>query len=61
MTRAALKHAARMRTANIGTFRRRNAALRAWHNRRAREIRRIEEWCLERLRERRETPFLGLP
>ena len=54
MTRAALKHAARMRTANIGTFRRRNAALRAWHNRRAREIRRLEDWWLERLRERRE-------
>jgi len=50
MTRAALNHAARMRTANIGTFRRRNAALRAWHNRRAREIRRIEAWCSARLK-----------
>lgn len=52
VTRAALKHAARMRAINIGTFRRRVAAIKGWRRRRARMIRQREEWCLEQLRQR---------
>lgn len=61
MTRAALKYAARMRLANIGNFRRREAALTGWRRRRARAIRRIEGWCLEQLRLRERKREKGEP
>lgn len=58
MTRAALKHAARMRERNLetrrhgATIRHSVAAFKGWRNRRARIIRQREKWCLEQLRQR---------